>query len=406
MVLSTHISEVLSKAPTSGAAGLAAGPGPASAVDETFMRRALDLAWTAAGRTRPNPMVGAVIVRDGEVVGEGLHARCGQAHGEVVALEDAGERAQGATMYVTLEPCAHHGHTPPCVGRVISSGIRRVVVTTVDPDHRVDGRGIDTLRRSGIRVDVGCVPDTAVVQNICYYKNRLQVEPTVMLKMAATVDGKIASAPGRRDDITGPESRAYVHRMRAINDCIVVGIDTVLVDDPALDCRLIDTDPDHPLAVPVPVVLDTRLRLDVHNRWARQERPYIVLTGPDVDAHKAQEIDSGSGRVIQCLDAPKGVSISDAVDALATLGLWRILVEGGAGVFTSFVRSGCWDALFLFQSSKLFGDAGVSLFRGGRDETVAGRLVDSVDVGGDVLHRFLSARAHAEILDRVSEGEV
>jgi diaminohydroxyphosphoribosylaminopyrimidine deaminase/5-amino-6-(5-phosphoribosylamino)uracil reductase len=405
MALPTHISEVLSSPRRAGVAGAAgvAGTEPAAALDETFMRRALDLAWTAAGHTRPNPMVGAVVVRGGEVVGEGFHARCGEAHGEVVALTDAGDRARGATLYVTLEPCAHHGQTPPCVGRIISSGVRRVVVTTIDPDRRVDGKGIDTLRRSGVRVDVGCVPDTAVVQNICYYKNRLEIEPTVTLKMAATADGMIASAPGRRDDVTGPTAREYVHRMRATNDCVVVGVGTALVDDPALDCRLIDTDPQRPLSAPLPVVLDTRLRLPESNRWARERRGYVVLTGMDVDEEKAKRMEDGGARVVRCLEVAGLVSVEDAVDALATLGLRRILVEGGAGVFTSFVHSGCWDALFLFQSSRRFGRDGVPLFRGGREEAIDGRLVDSADVGGDVLHRLLSARAHREIVARVAE---
>ncbi len=395
MGVPTHLTEILAHR---NAVETTAPP----AIDETYMRRAATLAWQAAGRTRPNPMVGAVVVAGDEIVGEGYHARCGDAHGEIVALDAAGVRARGATMYVTLEPCAHHGRTPPCVDRIIESGLSRVVVTTLDPDHHVDGRGIDTLRRAGVRVDVGCLAPASVVQNLGYYKNRLAIEPTVTLKMAATMDGKISSAPGRRDDITGSAARRYVHRMRATHDCVVVGVNTVLVDSPALDCRYIDTDPEYPLALPVPVVLDSRLRLPAQNRWSVEERPYIVLAGRDAPRDLVRAIEAGSGRVVLCDSDAAGVTIPSVLNALAELDLSRVLVEGGAGVFTSFVRSGCWDALFLFQSSKLFGPSGVPLFRGEHGDTIDGHLVDSIHIEGDVLHRFLSARAQDSVLRRVT----
>lgn len=373
------------------------------AIDETWMRRALELAWRAAGRTQPNPMVGAVVVAGERVVGEGYHARCGEAHGEVVALDRAGERARGATMYVTLEPCAHHGRTPPCVDRILESGVERVVMTTLDPDARVDGRGVDTLRRGGVRVDVGCLSRAAVVQNLGYYHDRLARVPTVTLKMASSMDGKIAAAPGRRDDVTGETARCYVHAMRAMHDAVVVGVDTVLVDAPALDCRLADDDPAYPLPLPTPVVMDTALRIPARNRWSVEERPYVVLTGPGVRRRRVREIEEASGRVVECAAGPGGVDVQSALEALDRLGLKRVLVEGGAGVFTSFVRSGCWDSLFLFQSKRMFGEGGVPLFRGGGD-AVDGVLVDTMEVGDDVLHRFLGSRS-VGVVGRVASQE-
>jgi diaminohydroxyphosphoribosylaminopyrimidine deaminase/5-amino-6-(5-phosphoribosylamino)uracil reductase len=399
MAIQTHLSDIL-------ALGRPAAAEPA--VDETFMRRALELAWRAAGRTRPNPMVGAVVVAGGRVVGEGYHQRCGEAHGEVVALDDAGEGARGATMYVTLEPCAHHGRTPPCVDRILDAGVSRVVMTTLDPDGRVDGRGVEILRRAGVRVDVGCLSAAAVVQNPGYYGDRLGLGQTVTLKMAATMDGKIASAPGRRDDVTGAAARVHVHAMRALHDCVVVGADTVLVDTPRLDCRLADTDPSHPLAVPVPVLLDSRLRIGTENRWTAEGRRFVVVTGPDAPADRRRALEDGGATVLACDPGPGGVSIPGALDALATEGFSRVMVEGGASVFTSFLNSGCWDALYLFQSTRWFGESGVPLVRGERSDgqdAVDGVLVDSTEIDGDVMHRFLSTRARRAMLSRVDRDD-
>jgi diaminohydroxyphosphoribosylaminopyrimidine deaminase/5-amino-6-(5-phosphoribosylamino)uracil reductase len=304
-------------------------------------------------------------------------------------------------MYVTLEPCAHHGRTPPCVYRILQSGVSRVVVTTLDPDPRVYGRGVRALRDAGVQVDVGCLHALAASQNLGYYRNRLGLPQTVTLKMAATVDGKIARAPGRRDDITGEAARRVVHAMRALHDCVVVGVDTVLVDNPRLDCRFADTDPSQPLPTPVPVVLDTTLRLPAGNRWAVEERHYVVITGPKASIQRQKEIERTGARVLRCDTGRGGVSIRGALDLLRSEGYERVLVEGGARAFTSFLHSGCWDALYLFQSMKLFGEGAVPLTRGGGGDVIDGVLVDSVDVGGDMLHRFLSARSWDAVVNQV-----
>jgi riboflavin biosynthesis pyrimidine reductase len=185
---------------------------------------------------------------------------------------------------------------------------------------------------------------------------------------------------------------------------VVVGVDTVLTDNPRLDCRLADTDPSHPLAVPVPVVLDSRLRIGTENRWTVEGRPYVIVTGPRAPAARRRDLEAGGATVLVCDAGAGGVSIPDALDALAAEGFRRVMVEGGASVFTSFLRDGCWDALYLFQSTRWFGESGVPLVRGERSDggdAVDGILVDSTEIGGDVMHRFLSTRARRAMLSPV-----
>jgi len=372
-------------------------PSTSEWTDEMFMTRALQLAWRAAGQTDPNPLVGGVVVDGGEIVGEGYHHRCGDEHAEVVALRQAGERTRGATLFVTLEPCAHHGRTPPCSESVIAAGISRVVIPTVDPDEKVFGRGVRDLRAAGVQVDVGCAEKAAVATNVGYYKDRLGLGPTVILKMAITVDGKIASAPGRRDLVTGEDAHRYVHRLRANSDGIVVGLDTVRTDDPGLDCRLADCG-----EAPVPVVLDGKLEMPADNRWAQERRPYVVVGGDGderISAHEAR-----GGRVLACASDGEGrVDVSDAVAALEKAGIDQLLVEGGAEVFTSFVRAGAWDAMFLFHSPKLFGTRGVSVFSHEEAAVPDTVSVDAVRLGDDFLHRYLNRRVYEKIISRLRQ---
>jgi diaminohydroxyphosphoribosylaminopyrimidine deaminase/5-amino-6-(5-phosphoribosylamino)uracil reductase len=368
-------------------------------VDDAFMARALELAWRAAGRTTPNPLVGGVIVKDGTVVGEGYHLRCGDAHAEVTALRQAGERARGATMYVSLEPCAHHGRTPPCVERLIESGISRVVIPALDPDDKVHGRGVAALRAGGVRVDVGCAETAAIATNVGYYKQRLGMGPTVILKMALTIDGRIAAAPGQRDRITGEAANRYVHRLRSNSDGIVVGVDTVRTDDPVLDCRLADRG-----VPPVPIVLDGDFQLSADNRWARENRPYVVV-GSDSGAYGnvvTADHQSGGGRVLRCKSDGDGrVDVAQAVRELSDAGLSRLLVEGGARVFTSFLRAGLWDAMFLFHSPKAFGKRGVAVYADHSPLEPDAVPVDAVRLEHDFLHRYLNGQTRDQIVSRL-----
>jgi diaminohydroxyphosphoribosylaminopyrimidine deaminase/5-amino-6-(5-phosphoribosylamino)uracil reductase len=370
--------------------------------DEAYMQRALELSWQAAGLTHPNPLVGAVVVNRGEVVGEGYHKRCGQAHAEVIALDRAGERSRGSTLYVTLEPCAHHGRTPPCTDRIIAAGVKRVVFPTVDPDEKVRGAGIRRLRDAGIVVDAGCLETAAITVNLAFYKDRLGMGPAVVLKMAATMDGKIASRPGKRDRITGGEALRYAHQLRAASEGVVVGIGTVRADDPGLDCRLADC-----AGQPAPVVMDSHCSLSPDNRWAAGDRKFYVAGLEGADPAKMDGIRAAGGSVLTCGSAPGGrVDPADAVDRLAAAGITRLLVEGGSQVFTGFLRSGRWDAMYLFQSPLVFGAGAVSVVAGGL--SVDALAVDTIRLGNDFLFRYLNRPVAGEILEKlkpVSEGQ-
>ena len=358
------------------------------------MTRARELARQGAGRTGPNPTVGAVVMRDGREVGAGYHRRHGDAHAEVVALDHAGEAARGATLYVTLEPCAHHGHTPPCVDRIIESGVARVVCPAIDPDPRVRGRGIDTLRARGVRVDVGCLAEAAVLDTLAFYRSRLGLPWTVSLKMAVTADDRVARAPGQRDDVTGERARADTHVLRAIHDAVVVGIETVLADHPRLDCRLLPGGVDRD---PTPVVLDTHARTPADNAWARAGRAYVVACGSGADASRIDALERAGARVLRVPVVAGGVDVREVVRLLAAMGLPRVMVEGGPRVFWSFVASECWNAAWLYRSERVFGPAGVPLFRS-HSERFPGRAVDSCAWGIDRRWGFVEASSWAHMM--------
>jgi diaminohydroxyphosphoribosylaminopyrimidine deaminase/5-amino-6-(5-phosphoribosylamino)uracil reductase len=219
--------------------------------------------------------------------------------------------------------------------------------------------------------------------------------------MAATMDGKIAAAPGRRDRITGPAAQRFVHRMRAASDCVVVGADTVIIDRPRLDCRFLSEAPAVGRA-PVPVVLDTNLRVPAGNLWTEERREYVVLCGPDPDRNRADRLEAGGAVVKTCPRGSGGVAIDGALRVLAELGFERIMVEGGSAVFTSFLDSNQWHALYLFQSQAMFGENGVPMYRGD-GSPVRGALVEQTRVGDDTLHLYIDPRTLEEIMERVHE---
>jgi diaminohydroxyphosphoribosylaminopyrimidine deaminase/5-amino-6-(5-phosphoribosylamino)uracil reductase len=357
------------------------------------MNRARDVALGGAGRTWPNPIVGAVVVRDGREVGAGYHRRYGEAHAEAVALDAAGEAARGATLYATLEPCAHHGRTPPCVDRIIGSGVARVVFPAIDPDPRVRGRGIAALRAAGVAVDVGCLADASILDALPFYRDRLGLAPTVTLKMAVTQDGMVARAPGTRDDVTGEDARADAHALRALHDAVVVGVETVRIDRPRLDCRRVAGGVDRE---PVPVVLDTNARTPTDTVWAREGRDHIVVCAPDADRARVEALRRAGARVLAARTAPRGLDVDDAVHVLAEHGLTRLLVEGGPRVFWSFVDAGRWDAAYEYRSRQSFGPGGVRFYRGDV-ERFPGRRVDTRTIGLDRRHGFVNEARWAEL---------
>jgi diaminohydroxyphosphoribosylaminopyrimidine deaminase/5-amino-6-(5-phosphoribosylamino)uracil reductase len=310
------------------------------------MRRALTLARRGWGQTAPNPLVGAVVVRDGVVVGEGWHARFGEAHAEVMALAAAGARARGADVYVTLEPCAHHGKTPPCTNALIKAGVRRVVIGVLDPNAEAAG-GVAKLRAAGIEVVTGVLEAEAAELNAPFlFSHRRSDRPFVTLKLALSVDGAIAPADRTQVWLTGEAARRYVHKLRAQCDAVLVGIGTALADDPDLTVRY----GKRPRVAPRRLVLDRNARLPLTGRLARTVgKVPVELLAEQPDPSRAEAL------------AKAGVVVHTAPDLGAHLahlrasGVRHLLVEGGAAVAASLLRGGAVDRLIIFQAPVLLG---------------------------------------------------
>jgi diaminohydroxyphosphoribosylaminopyrimidine deaminase / 5-amino-6-(5-phosphoribosylamino)uracil reductase len=325
-----------------------------TAADLHHMRHALMLAERALGSTAPNPAVGCVIVKDDIVLGRGSTARGGRPHAETAALNQAGAAARGATAYVTLEPCAHTGQTPPCAEALIAAGIARVVAAVEDPDPRVCGRGLDKLREAGVAVVTGVCAEDAAELNAGFFLRVRRGRPLVTLKIAQSIDGRTAAATGESRWITGEASRACGHLLRARHDAILVGINTALADDPTLDCRL----PGLEDRSPVRVVLDTRLRLPEKSKLAGTARriPTLVFTTAAAGGDKLQACGVEIIRVER--DVPGRPSLDAVLAELGRRGLTRLLVEGGATVHAAFLDRGLADRLEVFTAPLLLGEAG------------------------------------------------
>ncbi len=326
------------------------------------MRLALRLARKGGGRVSPNPLVGAVVVRDGMVVGRGYHAAYGRDHAEVVALREAGERSKGATLYVTLEPCNHTGHTPPCTQAILKAGIARVVVGMRDPNPDVAGGGVETLRRQGVRVDVGILEERCRQLNESFIHFVTRKTPYVVMKIAATLDGKTATRMGQSQWITGKAALRYVHRLRGTMDAVMVGIGTVLKDDPLLTCR--SSRPPHQ---PLRIVVDTSLRLPEDGNLVSSVgiAPLLVATGPDVDPSRRDRLLS---RGVEILSLPLYNGKVDLKQLMVMLGERRvtsILAEGGSQLNASLLRRGIVHKVLFFYAPKILGgQESLSMFAG------------------------------------------
>jgi diaminohydroxyphosphoribosylaminopyrimidine deaminase/5-amino-6-(5-phosphoribosylamino)uracil reductase len=316
--------------------------------DTDYMQLALSLAERGRGTTSPNPMVGAVIVRDGVIVGQGYHVRAGQDHAEVVALREAGVRAEGATLYVTMEPCCHHGKTPPCSEAVIRSGIARVVAAMTDPNPKVCGGGFASLARNGIEYEVGILEDEARRLNETYIKYIRTGLPFLTLKLAMTLDGKIAARDGSSKWITGPEARRRVHLLRSWSDAVMVGSGTVREDNPRLTVR--DAEGRDPLRV----VLDSRLHtpLDAH---VFDDSRAIAVTLSGADREKAAELRERGIEVWETGDGKVGVSLSEVLAGLGARQVTSVLCEGGGTLAGSLLREKLVDKVHLFIAPKILG---------------------------------------------------
>ncbi len=331
--------------------------------DEIFMRRALTLARVRKGLTHPNPTVGCVIVRDGKIVGEGFHQKAGEPHAEVVALKKAGKRAEGSTVYVTLEPCSHYGRTPPCALALIKAKVKRVVVATTDPNPLVSGKGIEMLREAGIEVTLGVLKEEAEKLNEDFFHYITKGVPFVVLKVAQTLDGFIADSRGFSKWITSEESRRYVHLLRCQSDAVLVGVNTVLKDDPLLTVREVYCE-----RQPLRVVLDTRLRIPPNARITdTSAAPTLVFTAAD-NAEKIKALEKKGVEVIRIPAEGGRIPLRKVLKVLAKREVVQLLVEGGASVFSSFVRENLASKLVVFTAPKVlgsgrktFGDLSLSL---------------------------------------------
>ncbi len=321
--------------------------------DQIWMRRALDLAARARGRTSPNPMVGAVLVKDGQLIGEGFHAYAGSDHAEVAALRDAGPAARGATLYVSLEPCCHYGRTPPCVEQILQAGIRRVVAACEDPNPAVSGKGIAALRAAGLSVDVGVLAEEAERLNEAFFTHVRTGRPFVTLKVAASLDGKIATRTGESRWITGESARRRVHQLRNEMDAILVGIGTVLRDDPLLTTRLGIADQRDPIRVVVDNLARLPLRAKVVNRASTA--PTILAVSQMAPRTKLEALEREGVQVIVVESSPRRVSLERLIEALGKRGILSVMIEGGAEINASALREGVVDKVLVFLAPILIG---------------------------------------------------
>src|SRR5499427_8676753 len=360
--------------------------------DERFMRRALELAEHGRGLTAPNPIVGAVLVRGGRIVGEGWHRALGESHAEVEALARAGTAARGATLYVTLEPCVHWGRTPPCVDALLAAGIARCVVAQRDPDPRVNGRGLRRLRAAGVRVELGLLAEQAGDQLAAYRRAQATGRPRVTWKVASSLDGRIADARGRSRWITGREARADGHRLRAASDAIVVGAGTARADDPRLTARDLGTrrdgaatEPRRPQ--PLRVVVDSRLSLPTRLKLFSPPlaRGTVVACTAAAPAARERVLATRGVTVWRLPAARLRVSLPALAERLAHEGRHEVLLEGGGTLGASFVRAGLVQRIVLYTAPFVLGGGlswcdGLSL---SLDHAGHGRVVSATLVGDD-----------------------
>ncbi len=351
------------------------------------MQRAIELAARARGRTSPNPLVGAVIVKDGQIIGEGYHQKAATPHAEIHALESAGVEAAGATLYVSLEPCCHYGKTPPCTEAIIKAGIKRVVIAALDPNSKVAGKGLEILQQAGIETEVGVMQAAAIDLNEIFFKYIQTGMPFAALKTAMTLDGKIAAYTGDSRWITGAEARKYVHQLRNTYDAILVGIGTVLADNPQLNTRLDEDSRD-----PIRVVIDSNLELPVDSIIARssKEQPTIVFCGPDPEQEKAQYLSALGVEIIKLDLEEDKVPLPAVMSILASREISSILVEGGSEINASFIQQGLLDKLYWFIAPKIIGGQGAPSPVGGEgyqlmNDAVQLHIIDIQQFEQDIL---------------------
>lgn len=357
--------------------------------DAALMAHALRLAELGLYTTHPNPRVGCVLVKEGRIVGEGWHRRAGGPHAEIDALRQAGELAKGATAYVTLEPCCHHGKTPPCTAALQAAGVKRVIAAMTDPNPKVAGQGLESLRQAGIEVAVGLLERDAEALNRGFCQRMRTGRPYVISKLAMSLDGRTAMASGESRWITGAEARRDVHRLRARSSAILTGVDTVLADDPALTVRF---DGQTSERQPLRVVLDTRLRIPASAKILTPPDSALILTcrgGERADTLRAA---GAEVRLVQAGDDGR-VDLKAALEELALLECNELMVEAGAVLNGALLAKGLVDEWWVYLAPIVLGDRGRGLFHLPHLEKMADRyelhLLESRRVGRDLRLRFV-----------------
>ncbi|MBN2055424.1 bifunctional diaminohydroxyphosphoribosylaminopyrimidine deaminase/5-amino-6-(5-phosphoribosylamino)uracil reductase RibD [bacterium] len=329
--------------------------------DLGYLHRTLELAARGGVLTRPNPLVGAVVVRDDRVLAEGWHHAVGGAHAEVDALDKVAGGARGAVLYVNLEPCSHHGRTPPCVERIVKEGITRVVACSRDPNPRVPGGGFKWLREHGVAVDFGALAEPALHLNRVFFKNALTSLPWVILKAGASLDGKIATRTGESKWITGEAARRSGHELRARADAVLVGIGTVLADDPGLDVRLEGVP-----RQPITMVVDSMLRTPPTARLlSRQDKPVLMYACDTAPPVRRRALEAAGATVVAVPRTETGLDLRSILSHAHSAGVCEVLVEGGGAIHGSMLQAGLADELVLFLAPLLIGGASAPGIVGG-----------------------------------------
>ena len=331
--------------------------------DKNYMQRAIELAKKGAGFVNPNPMVGAVIVKDGKVIGEGYHEQFGGLHAERNALKDCkakGNSPSGATLYVTLEPCCHYGKTPPCTEAIIESGIGRVVIGTLDVNPVVAGKGAEILRSNGIRVEVGLLAEECKKLNRVFNKFVVTGQPYIVMKYAMTADGKIATATGESKWITGDEARENVHRLRKNLSGIMVGVNTVITDNPMLDCRL-----DESAKNPVRIICDSYLRTPLDSNVVKTaDKIDTIIATSCGDEKKVAEYEKRGCKILILPKEKTGIDLKSLMLELGKMGIDSVLIEGGGTLNYSALESKIVDEIHIHMAPKIFGGSSKSPVEG------------------------------------------
>lgn len=327
--------------------------------DPLFMKYAIELSKRARGKTLPNPMVGAVIVKDGKIVGTGYHRRAGGPHAEVYAIRSAGKKTRGATLYVTLEPCCHYGRTPPCTDLIIESGIQSVVIAMVDPNPLVSGKGIKELKSAGIEVKTGVLEEEVKKLNEVFIKNVTKKMPYVIFKEALTLDGRTATSTGDSKWISSEKSRKFVHRLRSEVDGVMVGVGTVIIDNPSLTTHGIGK------VEPLRIIVDSKLKIPLTSRVLNDKwrDKTLIATIDNAPRQKIREIESKGARVIRVKSDKNLVDLRELMKTLYRLNIYRLLVEGGPILSGALLRNKLIDRFIFIISPKIIGE-GRGVFEG------------------------------------------